>query len=364
MPWWTEEITETMAIEFLKECQEYTREVIKKEARYLTNARYSHVIPNTIKPFTPIGAIVHSTRTPSIWDAMQVVASQSYGTHFILGMKQPNLKKYTYLNDFPCMIFMPMGLESAVPHAGYISNLTWGIDLRTIGKLRTYYSPLGGKPTPIFMGEQLDSDFKWTDRGTPKFYWSDDLWRTEFTGKVMNWGSYYYERPTFAQLKGLVILLRVLNALYPMKREFIMPECCIRSKSMAFPNINWDMIRQLALTHTDDDIDFGDFDGAFDNVGYDDVDDARSKDDIYIQDIAKNHLWKNEHDDGAMNFIMNGPEAVLSSQSKIKLSDLGHDITDIDLAARFFTLANNFRQDQVRDIEPLVEKIFHKHKGF
>jgi len=364
MPWWTEEITSKIAVNFLKECQSYTQEVIRKKVPFLKDARYSHVIPSTIQPFTPLGAIIHSTRTPTIWDALQSLATQAYGTHFILGMNQQQLHKYEYLNDFPCMILMPMGWESATPHSNFMSTMTWGIDIRNIGLLRTYHNPFGTKPTPIFSGEEQRSDFRWEKQTLPKFYWSDDLWRREFDGKVQNWGHYYYERPTFAQVKGLVILLRVLNAINPMRREFILPSNCIHNIDMTLPHINWHTIRSLAIINKDEDIEPEDFDIEFNNAGYDDTQNPKSKDDIYINDITKYHLWRSESDDGTLNFIMNGEDARLSTASELKLIELGYDTTNINIAARFLTVAKQFRHEQVIDLEPLIEKIYNHYKGF
>lgn len=372
MPWWNEEITEDIAIQFLEECREYTKRIINEHQPELKTRRFSHVFPKSEVPFVPLGAVIHATRTQSLWDALRVIGSEAYGTHFIVAStrwyKHPDLK---LVSSVPCSISMPMGWESAVSHSAYFSTISWGIDLRNIGRVRPWRSPIGANPTPIFTGEERDSMFKFDQPGEPSFYWWDNLWRTPFKGRVDKWFDYYYEIPSFGQIQSLIILLRVLNALHPLDRRAVIPASCVYDIEPTIPHIPWDIIRRFVFDDVESIPTQEDFGNIFTLSGGSSGDFAPTRtDESFVIDNAKLHRWRTASDDGILHFVINGkpinwsvPRNHTKAQFITNIKLLGYSPEDIDFAARLCVAANKMDSDRLQDIVAVVHKKVTKRIG-
>jgi hypothetical protein len=372
MEWWNEDIDESTAIAFLKECQDYTRKTIMAGQPDIKNRRFSHKLPNTEVPFVPLGAVIHSSRTKTIWDALRVIASQACGTHFLVTTHKGKAnKEYDLLSTVPCSIFMPMGWESVVQHSAWLSTIAWGIDLRNVGKVRPWHSPIGSEPTPIFVGEENDRTFKYANQGEPDFYWWDNLWRSKFDGNVDKWFDFYYEVPSFGQIKALIILLRVLNALHPLDKRAIVPASCVKNVEPVTPHVPWDLVRHFVFDSPNEKPTMEDFGHQIPTAkSYGDFHKGLA-DEVFVMDNAKLHTWRTENDDGMLHFLVNGREVdftgtrrTLRNQFHDDLERLGYDATtDIHFAARMFVAAHGMSPDRLDDTVVAVRKKVKKLQG-
>jgi hypothetical protein len=371
MEWWNKDIDNQTAVSFLKECQDYTQKAIQNDQPDIKAYRFSHKIPPSAIPFIPFGAIIQTTRTRTIWDALRVIGSEAYGSHFIIAShKGISSKEFDLLSRLPASIFMPMGWESAVPHAAHMSTVTWGIDLRNVGKVRPWYSPISSEPTPIFVGEESANMFKHPHQSEPQFYWWDNLWRSKFKGHTEKWFDFYYEVPSFSQIKTLIILLRVLNAIQPLESRSVIPASCIRNIEPVAPHIPWELVRHFVFHSPNEEPTISDFNhiikkpksyGDFENTYFND---------IFTTDNAKLQQWRSENDDGMLHFILNGPNVDFSGTRyglKTRFVDdiriLGYDTDDIDYAARLYVAAHNMHPDRLNDVVVACNKKVKKLQG-
>jgi len=374
MSWWEEEIDQETALEFLNECKEYTSAAISKHAHDLLPSQFSHVIQNTPAPFMPVGAVVHSSQSRTVWDAIRSIAYGSHGAHFVVtSHTSPSRKKYELLSEMPSVILAPMSLEHAVPGNGYISTFTWAIEMRHTGKLRPWFSPFETtKPSPIFFGEEGQNFFKYTGTGEPKFFWWDDLWRSGFHGNVQPWFNYFFEVPSFEQMATLVALLRILVALHPeykMDRRMIVPDNCVNGGENHFPHINWRLVRRLVMADDISPLEESDFDEAF--TGARRIGEWKSegrRDECFIAMHAKMHTWRTNPDDGEVQFLLSGPDVRWPKQSATRyrnaFNEFGYDANDLDFASRMFATAYGVKQQNLDDVPFFLEKKLDQIKGF
>jgi hypothetical protein len=369
MAWWKEEsISLETAKAFIQECRDFTIESMKRYTPELKERDLNHILGNKRDPFSPIGAVVHSTKTKTAWDAIRTIAKGKHGTHFIVTSHEPP-SSYKLLSDLPSAILAPMSSEHAVPGNNYMSRFTWSIDIRNTGKLRPYVHPLKeGIPSPIYFNEESKDFFKLTSKGKPRFYWWENLWRDEFVGNVFQWYNYFYETPTSVQLESLIALLRVLNALdpYGLDPRFVVPSNCITGGDPTFPQFEWHNIRA--------------------NI--------KSQNPVYtlmvknhpssskINDWAKTqyeedqiifkssmHKWRTTPDDDDMKFLISGQEIKWKRGTTTKAMDslvsIGYSEADLNTAARMFLIANRIKKENLNDIQAdFIDMKIDKIKGF
>jgi hypothetical protein len=333
--------------------------------------RFSHKIPPTEVPFIPSGAIIHSTRTRTMWDALRVIGSEAYGTHFVIAShkKYPN-PEFELLSSVPSTIFMPMGWESAVPHSAFLSTITWGIDLRNVGKLRPWRSPIGADPTPIFNGEETIDMFRYTKSQQPSFFWWDNLWRSKFNGHAEKWFNFYYEVPSFAQIKTLIILLRVLNALYPMTPSMVIPASCIRNIDPVTPHVPWDLVRKFVFDTPEERPTLAEFNHIIQTAKTRDDFDYTASDAIFTTDTAKMQMWRSESDEGLLHFVINGDNINFvgkhhgtKAQYIQNLMALGYSLSDVSFNARLYAAGHNIHPDNFTDSINSIHKKILKLQG-
>lgn len=350
MSWWTEEISYETAVKFLKELQAYTTKMLKIGPPDLRHARFSHVIPTSLKPFVPKGAIISSTECQNGWNALRSVERKNFGIHFLVANQEPKFGHnhgFELITDLPTVIMMPMGWESIVEHGSFLSEITWGIALRNIGMLRPYYSPIGGQPTPIFMGEERLADFKAKPQPKSyKFYWWNNLWREEFTHDVDRVRGYYYEAVSIRQVTSLVILLRVLNAYTKLDPSFVVPSNCVSGMSPPFPALDWSIIRDLVFNNLDQEVDL-----PYSRRGFDqDLGPALNSSDVYIEDLCRRHRWRSENEGNNLAFLYNKESMGEFRRESVryeyvsKLRSLGYHVNmeedpTLDIAAKMFMMS-------------------------
>lgn len=355
MSWWEKEISQDTARSFLNECKEYTFDMIKKFTPELHPRQFKHSFQNSNVPFLPIGAIVHSSLSRSVWDTIRSIAYGVHGSHFIVTGHNPP-KKYELLSKFPAAILAPMPSYFAVPGNGYLSKTTWSIELRNCGRLRPWYSIFeSDQPSPLYYGEERDNFFKYTGKHDPNFFCRDNLWRTPFNGDVLPWMNYYYEVPTLEQMKALVALLRVLKALnceYEMDDRLILPSTAVNG-GITMPHIDWALIRKLA-NNVKEEVTYESFNEIHAKTSNKEewIDNER-KDEAFISLLNKMHSWRTNPDDNEFTFIMTGPKVRwprLVKEHREALKTFGYDTSDMNFAARMFVFANRMVPSNLDDV--------------
>jgi len=140
MAWYETEFTKETAKQFLEECWNFTATYVLNNARELVpNWPLTNTMSRSVFKYEPEGAIVHISETPSMWNALHMQTRHVFGTHFMLmaGQRSKTVKmEYPLLGELPSTLFMMYPPEAIVPHSGFMSLRTWGIDLRNAGRLR------------------------------------------------------------------------------------------------------------------------------------------------------------------------------------------------------------------------------------
>lgn len=138
-------------------------------------------------------------------------------------------------------------MDDTIKHSGYLSEHAYGIELRTVGRLR----PAMGEtlPPPILPVEEHDHVFQWNEEDQPDFYTSDNMWRTPFEGPVYQYQDNFFELPTRNQIIAMLIVLKVLNAYThnSFENKFIIPGNCVHATTPILPGVPWDLVRQCTM---------------------------------------------------------------------------------------------------------------------
>ena len=256
-PWWAQaEIPRDVAVAYLEECQENYRDVCRRRYPSLSHVKNNHH-RYLEHEFVPTGAVIHASKTRNSMDALRAIARGNYGTHFVVG-KNGARKKGELSESVPCNVYAPMSIEHSVPHAGYLSDLTWGIDLVNLELLRAYYGHADIKPRHIYR-EEFKKNFisrnRWVERhgkGVKIDYYSRyNNWSEPFVAigtmpKYVNPDGDTYEAISLDQVMTLVILLRALNSISPLSCGMIVPASCVTYKAEpCFVGLNWTYLRSL-----------------------------------------------------------------------------------------------------------------------
>jgi hypothetical protein len=247
--WFEETVTVDDAIQLFDEIRDRTYEIIVNLARELLD-----IWPPTanipITPFEPQGVVVHASRTPSMWNSMHLLTRNVYGTHFLIMSGRHTtsaLHDYPMLRDLPSEIFMPFHPDQLIQHSGYISSMTYGIELRSVGRLRPYLSET--KPPPIMPIEECNDVFTFNGEEDPELYMPFDSWREKFEGPSYSYDDMFYELPTRGQIITMIALMKALKAYseYEFDKNLIIPSNCVRRSDPVFPGIPWDLVRKTVI---------------------------------------------------------------------------------------------------------------------
>jgi hypothetical protein len=344
--WFEEDFDKETAIEFLLECQNFTSEYVLNHARELvTTWPLTNVMPKNVFQFKPEGAVVHISETPSMWNALHMQTRNLFSSHFLVmsGQRAMHLQNYPLLSQLPSTIFMLYPLDAMIPHAGYMSPRTWGIELRNAGRLRPVLT--GNKPLPLMPSEETERNFMATDNVKYDCYWRQDLWRHKFNGPVANFEDYYYELPTVSQVISLTALLRALDCVaeenngYGLDRRLVIPSNCISAQHLKLPFINWNIIREqiilrdvinpkwewlAPLSHDPCQFEGHDLDWEDESLLAEQFDDTR---------------WRGERDDGQGVLLNESRAFKLASGYTRSLSMFGYDSTDPDFSLKMWAIA-------------------------
>lgn len=341
-------------VEFLDECQQFTEEFVVNYAKELFPSwPLSNKLPKRHFDFEPSGIIVHPTESPSIWNSLHMCTRHVYGTHFIVlsGRNQVithHLKRYPLLSALPSPVLLLYPLTDHIPHSGYLSSKTWGIDLRNAGRLRPYRK--GAPPTPLMPAEETESNFKTTPGVAFDSYWRQNLWCYPFEGNIFQHDDRIYEIPSHHQVISLIVLIRVLDV-YNDGLDFrtVVPSNCVNDSMPKFPYFNWNIIRELGKTRGN--IPYSQHLATYPTINtpyeYYDLD---IEDESLIGELMENARWRGERDDGQLHALYGDRSFFLSRGYRPVFDTLGYDISDPDFALRMWTLSKGLQDIKDNEI--------------
>lgn len=348
MRWFEVNFNKDLAREFLTECWNFTSEFVLNNARELVPTwPLSNTMPRNVFKFNPEGAIVHISETPSMWNALHMQTGHVFASHFIVmsgNRARGPLSRYPLLKQLPSTVFMLYPLEALLPHSGYLSNRTWGIELRNAGRLRPV--PKGLTAMPLMPSEETDRNFVVNDDENYDFYWKQDLWRNKFDGPVGRFENSFYELPTIAQVTSLIAILRALDCIhdnddeYGLDQRLVVPSNCVSAQHTKLPFIHWDGVREhmlkreiinpewewlAPLSHDSCQFEGQDLDWDDESLTAEQFDQLR---------------WRGARDDGESSVLNEERILTMASGYKRSLRVLGYDTSDTNFSLNMWAIAN------------------------
>lgn len=346
MRWYEKEFDRETAEQFITELHRFTEEFVLNYAPEIMAAwPLTNILPDTIFRFNPRGAIVHTTDTTSLWNALHLTTKHVFGTHFMIASgrhsNKSTMSRYPLLSEVPADIMMLYPLDALVPHSGFVSPFTWGIELRNAGRLRPYPKML--KPLPLMPVDETDKSFAMQPNERYDAYWRNNLWCDKFEGPTFQWEDFLYELPTIGQVISLVVLLRVLDCLNNgLDRRLVLPSNCISGSIPKLPLIAWDMIRDESSKRTiiNTEHEWLNFfsPGPF---GFEmhDIDD---EDESMHGEQMDSSRWRGERDDGQLTAMRAARQFKLASGYTKVLEPLGFDRSDPNFALHMWAISKGF----------------------
>lgn len=366
--WYERPFSRDTALQLFDEARNFTTEVI---INYMPEVANTWPLGNelhAVHNFNPCGAIVHASHSPSMWNTFHMHTRNSHAAHVIImagsRLNQLGGNRYPLLKTLPASILMPHSIMTPIPHSGFMSNITWGVELRTCSKLRPYNGI--GEPPPVMHSEETEDIFRRGISERPDefdFYWSGDLWREKFEGRAYGWEGYYFEKPTQAQVESLIIILMAMNKIAgKMDQRIILPSNCIHPELHPLPIIPWSDIRSIVtadwdkykhpyfintLFHTKTN------DYAFESR------DINYYDEGTIGEQLDIHRWRTYANDGQLeaidwteNWISNAKKSVMKNRSPVihKLAKRGYDTSDVEFSTKLYGISRGMANSPNQDI--------------
>jgi len=347
MRWFEVRFNKALALQFLEECWNFTSEYVLNNAREIVSTwPLSNTMARNVFKFQPEGAVVHISETPSMWNALRMQTGHVFASHFIVmaGQRTNYLDRFPLLKQLPSTVFMLYPFDTIIPHSGFMSPRTWGIELRNAGRLRPV--PEGIDPMPLMPSEETDMNFVVADNERYDYYWRQNLWRYKFDGPVGRHKNEFYEIPTIAQVTSLIAILRVLDCLqetddeYGLDRRMVIPSNCVSAHQPKLPFIDWNAIRNVTLErdiikpewhwmshlHT----------GRCSFEGHD----LDWDDESLTAEQFDGIRWRGDHDDGQMGMLNENRSFLLATAYKRNLRELGYDTEDCNFALSLWAIAH------------------------
>jgi len=255
--WWQQkEIDPDIAWEFLVECQENYKNYTRRRVPSLLSVKNNHHRYDFVGDFLPTGAVIHESKTRSVADTLRCIARGVYGTHFVIERDGTMKAGGPLSEEVPFTIFAPMSLEHAVPHAGYLSDITWGIDIINNGLLRPRIRA-ENRPNGIYREDFKRANFSlphlqslgYNGNSPMEYFTRYEEWTTS-SGDLPKQliGDLFYEQSHVLQFVTLIALLRALNAITPLNRALIVPASVVTSQANpVFGNLDWEYIREATF---------------------------------------------------------------------------------------------------------------------
>jgi hypothetical protein len=358
--WFHGPITREMAERFFQQAHDFTTEVV---INYMPETAQAWPLGNQLfKPFEPQGAVVTLSHSPSMWNSFHLHTRNVYSSHILVmsgrRMVSRSLNHYDMLEHIPATILAPHPIDVSLPHAGWLSTKTWGIELRSCGLLRPHEGQQ--PPAPLTGAEVNDDTFRVGVDRVPTdfdFFWRSNMWRKPFTGKVYGWEGYFFELPSCEQIETMIIVLRCMNALAgKMDRRLILPSNCVKSDIPTLPILPWKALR----TEVTENWDSYDVPPWVDTVFHPDSASSYEREDLDYYDegtIAEQlseHRWRIGHDDGQLDCVDWRKEFLSQFAPKPRfyreLNALGFDNSDARFALDVYAISAGLQGAADQDI--------------
>jgi hypothetical protein len=364
MKWFEKTITLETALEFLDQLENTTAEfVINTLHENIHQWPFSNVYPKHEFDFKPEGAIVHINETPSLWNALHMLARQSHGAHFLILSGNRTYgnpgSRYPLVRSLPSTVLMLYPFDNITPHSGYLSTKTWGIELRSIGRLRPHNKFF--TPPPILPIEEKTENFLYKDKNEEiKTYWKMDQWRTEFDGPTYLFDDVIYEQPTLKQVVSLITVLRVLNVikkeLYktgPLNKSLIIPSNCIDGSYEKLPLLPWKFIRKWATDSTvgniSDETTIKEFFNRKNTCAYE-KEELEWEDESLIAEQISTMRWRCNRDDGELLQLFEDRKFKMARGYIKELKRSGYDEENLNFAIRMWAIARRLGEAKDHEI--------------
>lgn len=366
MRWFEKEIDNITAHEFIDECHSFTEEFILNYAKeMIATWPLTNILPSSIFKFKPKGAIIHTSNTMSLWNELHLCTKHIFGTHFVITSSNhdPNISKYPLLAELPANILMMYPIDALVPHSGYISPFTWGIELRNAGLLRPSHK--GMKPTPILPSEETERNFRVTPNIEYDAFWRNKLWCYPFNGSIIQWEDYIYELPFVNQIVSLIALLRALDQLSGgLDRRLVLPSNCISGSEKCLPYIVWDKLRTVISERNAIEVshEYLNYFTVATNTRLSKLDemcDIEDEDESLHGEQLELFRWRGERDDGQLAALKAQREFNFSSLYRSHLESIGYDKSDTDLALQLWAISQGLTIAKDDEIQSRIHQMFY-----
>lgn len=363
MRWFETDFDRATADQFVEELHRYTEEFILNYAKEITITwPLTNVLPRSLFKFNPRGAVIHSTETPSIWNALHLNTKHVFGTHFVvMSGKHENkstMSRFPLLAQLPAEILMLYPLDALVPHSGFVSPFAWGIDLRNAGQLRPF--PKHMRPMPIMPSEENARNFKMSAEGRYDPYWRSRLWCYPFEGPTVRWEDYLFELPTVQQVVSLIALLRVLDHYANgMDRRLIIPANCISGGVPSLPVLVWNIIRDMVAERNVINPEHEWLNYLWSSTTPHELHDVEDENESMHGEQMERARWRGERDDGQLAAIKSARQFKLASGYKRDLDKLGYDASDPNFALQLWAISQGLTIAREEDIYSKANRVFY-----
>jgi hypothetical protein len=238
-------------LEFFDELRR-ARNIILEEHGGISPEEWNHEVVQN-KKFVPKGAVIHTSGMKSFKETLLCNNSGYFSSHFIIASnKYSNClpkKEFPLLSQVPATIFMPFDLDTYIPHSGYLSPVTFGIEMRNLGHLRPDEEKF---VRPIYEDANEWNFRLWKKK--PIYYYSrEENWTEPFEMPTYTWQGYHYEKFTSKQYLALCILVKCLTKLFYLNPALLLPSSAIIDKPHNCPVIPIDYLqKKISIIRTKD----------------------------------------------------------------------------------------------------------------
>lgn len=240
-PWYWEGIKEEQCFQLFDELKE-----LNKLLMQVSPGIFHYPKKPTIqgsKKFSPQGVIVHTSGTKTLRQTISCNNRNVYASHFIILSNRyaPKLElnKYKLARDLPATVIMPFAIDEYLPHSGYLSPVTWSIELRNRGILRPSEENFISEVNPL----EDHNSFRMWKKDPLYYYWQEDSWTSAYEGPAYTWQGFHYERYTIKQYLTLCIIIKCLQKIKKLNPALVIPSSGVNGDVFHSPLIPYDMMQ-------------------------------------------------------------------------------------------------------------------------
>ena len=241
-PWYWEHIKEKQVYQLFDEIRELNK-LLMEVSPGIFHFPKKPTIQGS-KKFSPQGAIVHVSNTKTLRQTISCNNRDVYSSHFIILSNRyiPKIKveKFKLARSLPSTVIMPFGIDEYIPHSGYLSPVTWGIELRNRGFLRPSEENFVGDIDPL----RDHNDFRMWQRDPLYYFWRENSWTSNYEQPAYTWQGFHYERFTLKQYMTLCIIIKCLARIKKLNPALILPSSALMDEPNNSPIIPYDLFQR------------------------------------------------------------------------------------------------------------------------